>query len=128
MYFSILCIFHSPRGVSSACGTDSFFCFGFFFLLTERKQWIPRRRIAHQNGPWMSFVLLILYVCCLHLPSTSIELHQSECVFRIYVDGGLLNNPLGLLFACGTDFFFSFFLLFECKQWGPYPPNEHSSQ
>jgi hypothetical protein len=37
--------------------------------------------------------------------ATSARLHQSEYVF------------------C----FFFFFLLFECKQWGPRPPKEHSS-
>jgi hypothetical protein len=56
----------------------------------------------------------------------------SECVFRFYVYGGIFGNPSGLFSARGTACFcfwgFLFFvLLFECKQWGPHPPNEHSS-
>jgi hypothetical protein len=62
--------------------------------------------------------------------AASARLHQSECVFRFYVDGGIFDNPPGLLSAGGTDCFFFcvfFFLLFECKQWGPHPPKEDSS-
>jgi hypothetical protein len=62
--------------------------------------------------------------------ATSARLHQSECVFRIYVYGEMFDNPPRLS-ARGTDcfcfFVFFFFLLFECKQWGPHPPKEHSS-
>jgi hypothetical protein len=61
--------------------------------------------------------------------ATSARLHQSECVFRFYVYGGIFDNPPGLLSARGTDcfcfFVFFFFLLFECEQWGPHPPKEH---
>jgi hypothetical protein len=63
--------------------------------------------------------------------TTSARLHKSECVFRFYVYGGIFDNPPGLLPERGTDCFWFlisiFFLLFECKQWGPHPPKEHSS-
>jgi hypothetical protein len=61
--------------------------------------------------------------------ATSTRPHQSECVFRFFVHGGIFDNPLGFLSARGTGCFcfFVFFLLFACKQWGPHPPKEHSS-
>jgi hypothetical protein len=45
---------------------------------------------------------------------TSARLHQSECVFRLYVYRGIFDNPPGLLSARGTDCFcyFVFFLAF----------------
>jgi hypothetical protein len=48
-------------------------------------------------------------------------------VFRFYVYGGIFDNPPGFLSARGTGCFlffvlFSLFFLFECKQWGPHPP------
>jgi hypothetical protein len=43
---------------------------------------------------------------------TSARLHQSECVFRCFVYGGIFDNPPGFLSARGTDCFcFSFFCL-----------------
>jgi hypothetical protein len=48
--------------------------------------------------------------------ATSARLHQSECVFRFYVYGGIFDNLLGLLSARGPDCFcfFVFFLAFIC--------------
>jgi hypothetical protein len=64
--------------------------------------------------------------------ATSARLHKSECVFRFYVYGRIFDNPPGLLSARGTDCFcfvvFSFFLLFECKQWGPHPSPPEGAQ
>jgi hypothetical protein len=37
--------------------------------------------------------------------ATSARLHQSECLFRFYVYGGIFDNPPGLLSARGTDCF-----------------------
>jgi hypothetical protein len=37
--------------------------------------------------------------------ATFARLHQSECVFRFYVYGGIFDNPPGLLSARGTDCF-----------------------
>jgi hypothetical protein len=45
--------------------------------------------------------------------ATSARLHQSECVFQLYVYGGIFDNPPGLLSARGPDccLSFVFFLL-----------------
>jgi hypothetical protein len=63
--------------------------------------------------------------------TTSARLDKSEYVFQFYVYSGIFDNPPGLLSARGTDCFcfvvFSFFLLFECKQWGSHPLKQHSS-
>jgi hypothetical protein len=50
------------------------------------------------------------------------------CTTRL--NDGIFNNPPGLLSARETGcfcFLFFVFLLLECKQQSPHPPNEHSS-
>jgi hypothetical protein len=62
--------------------------------------------------------------------ATSARLHQSECVFRFYVSAEYLTTHRDYyLHVERVVFVFCFFLflLFECKQWGPHPPKEHSS-
>jgi hypothetical protein len=46
--------------------------------------------------------------------ATSTRLHQSECVFRFYVYGGIFDNPPGLLSARRTDCFCFFVFFFFC--------------
>jgi hypothetical protein len=47
--------------------------------------------------------------------ATSAQLHQSECVFRFYVYGGIFDNPPGLLSARGPIVFvFLFVFAFFC--------------
>jgi hypothetical protein len=48
--------------------------------------------------------------------ATPARLHKSECFFRFYVYGGIVDNPPGSLSALGPDCFcfFCFFLAFIC--------------
>jgi hypothetical protein len=63
--------------------------------------------------------------------ATSALLHKSGCDFWFDIYGVIFDNTSGLLSAHRTDCFcfvvLSFFLLFECKQWRPHPPKEHSA-
>jgi hypothetical protein len=94
----------------------------YFFLVADlrmdaalRPRPVSLVMFAYLGNTYKSTTRLIDGIFTVHRFSvaTSARLHQSECVFRLYVYGGIFDNPPRLLSARGTDCFccFVFFLL-----------------
>jgi hypothetical protein len=109
-----------PRSRKHMCNADLYptpqlTIFGFFYLSRlENLRDLPFRTESYIGivHPLNSTTRLNDGIFTVHQFSvaTSARLHQSECVFRFYISGGIFDNPPGFFLSARGTVYFCFFV------------------